>query len=85
MVAVAPVGGHKIVEVLSDVEVEEDGDKVKIKIPETLSEEWRHIVFSVKTAIQTKVLPRELNVLDVKVSYGEASGGEGRPRCLPLP
>jgi Ca-activated chloride channel family protein len=73
---VAPVGGHKIVEVLSDVDVEEDGDKVKIKLPEILSEEVRTIVLSIKTSVQTKVLPRELNVLDVRVSYDEMAGGD---------
>jgi Ca-activated chloride channel family protein len=76
VIDVAPVGAHKIVEVLSDVDVEEDGDKVKIKIPEILSEEVRTIVFSVKTAVQTKVLPRELNVLDVKLSYDTLVGGD---------
>jgi len=76
VIDVAPVGGHKIVEVLSDVDVEEDGDNVKIKIPEILSEEVRNIVIAVKTAIQTKVLPRELNVLDVKVAYDSVVGGD---------
>jgi len=76
VIEVAPVGNHKIEEVLSDVEVEEDGDKVKIKIPEMLSEEERHIVMAVKTSVQTKVLPRELNVLDVRVTYDEVSGGD---------
>lgn len=78
VIDVAPVGGHKIVEVLSDVDVEEDGDKVKISIPEILSEEERNIVLSIKTAVQTKVLPRDLNVLDVRVAYDELSGGDKR-------
>jgi Ca-activated chloride channel family protein len=75
VIDVAPVGGHKIVEVLSDVDVEEDGDKVKIKLPEILSEEVRNIVLSIKTSVQTKVLPRDLNVLDVRVNYDELSDG----------
>lgn len=76
VIDVAPVGGHRIVEVLSDVDVEEDGDKVKIKIHEVLSEEDRNIVLAIKTSVQTKVLPRELNVLDVRVTYDELTGGE---------
>ena len=75
VIDVAPVGGHKIVEVLSDVDVEEDGDKVKVKLHEILSEETRTIVLSIKTSAQTKVLPRELNVLDVRVNYDELKDG----------
>jgi len=73
---VAPFNGHKIVEVLSDVDVEEKDGNVKVSLPEILSEEERHIVISVRTSSQTKALPRALNVLDVKVSYDQVSDGD---------
>ena len=41
-----------------------------------MSEETRTVVFSVKTSVQTKVLPRELNVLDVKLTYDTVIGGD---------
>ena len=69
-------GGHKIEEVISDVEVIEDGGKIKIKLPEILSEEERHIVFKFKTAVQSKAFPRLTNVLDIKVSFDQVSNGD---------
>jgi len=78
VIDVAPHNGHKIEEVLSDVDVEEDGPKVKIKLPEMLSEEERHIVLKIKTSVQSKALPRELNVLDIKVDYDELIDGDKR-------
>lgn len=75
VIDVAPHNGHRIVEVLSDVDVEEDGTKVKIKLPEILSEEEQYVVFSVKTSAQTKALPRALNVLDIKIDYDQVSDG----------
>jgi Ca-activated chloride channel family protein len=76
VVDVAPFNGHKIEEVLSDVDVEEKDGKFKVTLPEILSEEERHIVLSVKTSEQSKALPRGMNVLDVKVSYDQISNGE---------
>lgn len=76
VVDVAPFNGHKIEEVLSDVDVDEDGGKIRISFPEILSEEERHIVLLVKTSKQNQALPRALNVLDVKVSYDHVSDGD---------
>jgi Ca-activated chloride channel family protein len=73
---VAPFNGHKIVEVLSDVDVEEKDGKVLITLPEILSEEERHIVLSIKTSEQSKALPRAMNVLDVKVEYTTIVDGD---------
>lgn len=78
VIDVAPHNGHEIEEVLSDVDVVEDGKKVKVKLPEILSEEERHIVLKIKTSVQSKALPRELNVLDVKVDYDEVADGNKR-------
>lgn len=76
VIDVAPHNGHTIEEVLSDVDVVEDGKKVKVKLPELLSEEERHIVLRVKTSAQSKALPRALNVLDIKVDYDQVSDGD---------
>ena len=78
VIDVAPHSEHEIEEVLSDVDVKEDGKKVKIRLPEILSEEERHIVPKIKTSEQSKVLPRELNVLDIKVEYDELDDGNKR-------
>jgi len=72
----APFNGHKIVEVLSDVDVEEKDSKVLITLPEILSEEERSIVLSIKTSKQSKALPRAMNVLDVNVEYATIVDGE---------
>lgn len=76
VIDVAPFNGHKVEEVVSDVDVDEDGGKFKITLPEILSEEERHIVLAVTTSKQTKALPRALNVLDIKVSYDRIVDGE---------
>ena len=76
VIDVAPFNGHAIVEVLSDVEVEEDGKKVKVKVPEILSEEERHVVFALKLSKQKKPPPRALNVLDIKVTYSRVENEE---------
>jgi len=76
VIDVAPFNGHKIEEVVSDVDVEEEDNKIKVKLPEILSEEERHVVFAVTTSKQSKALPRALNVLDIKVSYDRVEDGE---------
>jgi len=80
VIDVAPFNGHTIEEVVSDVDVEESEGKVKVSLPEILSEEERHIVLKVKTSVQSKALPRELNVLDVKVTYDVVGGGSKEHR-----
>ena len=62
-------GEHKIVEVISDVDVTEDNGKIDIKLTDILSEEQRDIILSVKLAKQNQPLPRPLNVLEVTGSY----------------
>jgi len=77
VVDLAPFNGHEISEVVSDVDAEEEDKKVKVTLPEILSEEERHLVFLVKTSEQTKALPnRRLNVVDVKVSYERVVDGD---------
>ena len=69
-IEVAPLNGHVITEVLSDVDAEEEvTGEVNIKLPDILAEEVRHLVLSVKFAEQKQAFPREVNVFDVKLSY----------------
>jgi len=75
-IELSPFNGHKIVEVLSDVDVVEKDGKVTINLPEILSEEERHIVLLMKTSEQSKALPRAMNVLDVKVEYTTIIDGD---------
>lgn len=65
----APHNGHKIEEVVSDVDVEEKDQKVIIKLGDLLSEEERHVVLEMKLSEQTQALPRDMNIVDVKVDY----------------
>ena len=65
----APHNGHKIEDVVSDVEVEEKDQKIIIKLGDLLSEEERHVVIAMKLTEQTQALPREMNIVDVKIDY----------------
>lgn len=69
VIEVAPHGDHEIVEVLSDVDSDVDGKKVKIKLTDILSEETRHLVLAVKLAQQPQALPRAMSAVDVVVDY----------------
>ena len=66
-----PHNGHRVTEVLSDVDVEEDekAGTVAIKLADILAEETRNLVFAVKTSEQKQPLPRDVNLFDVKISY----------------
>jgi Ca-activated chloride channel family protein len=71
VVEVSPLAGHRVAQVVSDVDAEEEEDlgQVVIKIPDILTEEDRHIVLAVKLKEQKTAFPREVNVFDVKISY----------------
>lgn len=68
-IEVSPHNGHTVVETVSDVEATEDGKKVKVTLPDILSEEERHLVFKVKLDKQPNAFPRQSSVFDVNVSY----------------
>jgi hypothetical protein len=69
VIDLAPHNGHKIEEVVSDVDVEEKSEKVVIKLGDLLSEEERHVVIAMKLSEQTQALPRDMNIVDVKIDY----------------
>lgn len=68
-IKVTPHNGHRISEVLSDVDVEQNGNDVTIKLPDILAEEERHIVLGMKLSEQSQALPRAMNIADVKFTY----------------
>jgi Ca-activated chloride channel family protein len=68
-VELAPHAGHRITEVISDVDSQESGDHVVVSLPDILSEEVRHLVFAVRVGKQPNAFPRATSVVDVKISY----------------
>ena len=68
-ISVSPHNGHRISEVISDVDVEQKGNDVTIKLSDILAEEERHIILAVKLSKQNQALPRAMNIADVKVTY----------------
>lgn len=70
-VNVTALADHEIVNVVSDVDSEEEkiGQGVRIKIPDILAEEVRHLVFAVKIKGQKGGGPRAVNVFDVKAGW----------------
>lgn len=68
-VKVAASNGHKIEEVVSDVDSSGDNKEVLVKLPDILSEEVRHLVFAMTTSKQTKALPRATNLAEVTIEY----------------
>lgn len=70
VVEVSPSHGHQLVEVLSDVDVEEETTgEVRIKVPSILSEETMHLVAAVKLAARKEPGPRQVNAIDIKLTY----------------
>jgi Ca-activated chloride channel family protein len=69
---ISACGEHEITDVVSDVDSEEEkvGQGVRIKIPDILAEEARHIVLAVKLKTQKgNVGPRAVNVFNVKAGW----------------
>jgi len=76
----APHNGHKIEDVISDVDVEEKDGKVVIKLGDLISEEERHVVIAMKLSEQTQALPREMSIVDVKIDYDVLVDGKREHR-----
>ena len=75
---VRPVGGHRITEVISDVDAEESPTgQITLKIPGLLAEETMHVVFRTKLIAQKNAFPRPFNVMDVHASY-DTLGPDGK-------
>jgi Ca-activated chloride channel family protein len=75
LINVTAAGSHEITDVVSDVDSEEEkiGQGVRIKIPDILAEEVRHIVIGVKLKAQTaeaqKAVHRPVSVFEVKAGW----------------
>jgi len=70
IIEISPLAGHKITQVVSDVDAEEgDLGQVTIKIPDILSEEVRNLVLAVTLQAQKSAFPRGVNVFEVKAGY----------------
>lgn len=68
-IELTPHNGHRVTEVVSDVDADQADKKVTVKLPEILGEEERHVVFQMKLSEQKQALPRAMNVADIKVTY----------------
>ena len=79
-IEVAPHNGHRIDEVISDVDVEQKDKNVIIKLPEIFAEEERHLVIALKLSEQTQALPRAMNVADINVAYERLDEGGKRSK-----
>lgn len=67
---IVPTHGHKVTEVLTDVDVSEEiTGEVTISMPHILSEETLHLVLATRLAEQKSSLPRPVNVFELKLSY----------------
>lgn len=80
VIDLAPHNGHKIEDVISDVDVDEKDGKVVIKLGDLLSEEERHVVIAMKLSEQTQALPREMSIVDVKIDYDVLVDGKREHR-----
>ncbi len=72
LINVTATGDHEITDVVSDVDSEEEkiGQGVRVKIPDILAEEVRHIVLGVKLKAQKGAVgPRAVNVFAVKAGW----------------
>jgi len=69
-IEVAPHNGNQVIEVVSDLEVEEETTgEALIKIPQILSEETMDVVIAVKLATQKQPGPRQVNAIGLKLAY----------------
>lgn len=94
LINVSASGDNEITDVISDVDSEEEkiGQGVRIKIPDILAEEVRHIVLGVKVKAQKaevhKAVPRPLTAFTAKAGWDildvnskkQREGGEARAK-----
>ena len=69
-IEIEPTNGHRVTDVLSDVEHEKDvTGEIEVKIPDILAEENRNLVMAIKLDAQKQAHPRVVTVFNLKVSY----------------
>jgi Mg-chelatase subunit ChlD len=70
-ITVAPLAGHQIVEVVSDVDADaaDPTGEVVIRLPDILAQETRNLVLKVQLKEQENALPRAVNLFESKVKY----------------
>lgn len=68
-VEIEPLNGHRVADVLSDVDVEDGVGLVRINLPEMLAEENRHLVLEVELKEQKQAFPRAVNAFKVTTAY----------------
>lgn len=82
VVTIAPQNGHRVTEVLSDVDVDDDNGNLTIKLDDILSEEKRNLVMRFSLTEQKQAFPRPVNVADVKVTYAQLEDGKLTTKTL---
>jgi len=69
-VAIGPLAGHEVTQVITDVDAdEEETGQVKLKVSDILAGETRNFVLAVKLQAQKSALPREVNVFNIQAGY----------------
>jgi uncharacterized protein YegL len=82
VVKISPHNGHRITEVVSDVDVDDDNGSLTVKLDDILSEEKRNLVMRFALNEQKQALPRPVNVADVQVTYSQLEDGKMVVRSL---
>lgn len=75
-VTLKATGEHSLDDVISDVDTDDVDGGVRIKVPELLAEEKRHLVIAINLAAQKQAFPRATSVVDVEVAYSMVEGGK---------
>lgn len=75
-ITVAPLAGHQIVEVVSDVDADaaDPTGEVVIRLPDLLAQETRNLVLKVQLKEQESALPRSVNLFESTVKYLTLAG-----------
>lgn len=69
-ISIEPQNGHRVTEVISDVEHEKDvTGQLDVSVSDILAEETRNLVFAIKLDKQKTAHPRPTTVFDLKVDY----------------
>jgi Ca-activated chloride channel family protein len=83
-VRIEPDKNNKVLEVLNDEDVEDDGNITTIKLQDILGEESKYIVAKVRLNEVDKPLPRKVNAFKVSVSYTDKEGSKKDLKDMPI-